>query len=58
MPAKDHDSGLLLHSQYGGVRMLRTGWQIGHRTLLLPLGHRLGIDTMPTSQDPQAEASG
>ena len=54
MPAKCHDGGLLLQRQYGGVRMLRTGWQIGHRAPLPPLGHRLGIDPMPTRQGPQA----
>src|SRR6266481_1282934 len=34
--------------------MFRTGWQIGHRAPLPPLGHRLGIDPMPTRQGPQA----
>lgn len=34
--------------------MLRTGGQIGHRAPIPPLGNRLGIDSMPTSQGPKS----
>src|SRR5258708_5683094 len=54
MPAEGNDDRLLFHSQDGGAGMLRPGTQIGHRTALPPLGHRLRVDSMASSQRSQA----
>lgn len=44
----------VLYGQDRGTRLPGTGWKIGDRGPLFPLGHRLRIDAMALTQCPQA----
>src|SRR4029077_4438545 len=54
MPSKcDHD-GLVLDRQDGRLGLLRTGWQVGDRAALLPLGDGLLVEPVTLGQRPRA----
>ena len=54
MPAEGDDDRLLLNRQDRGLRLLRTGRQVGHTLPLAPLGDRLLVDPLALRQRPQA----
>ena len=52
--AEGDNDRLLLDRQHRRFRILRTGWPIGNRGALLPLGDGLRVDPVAPGQRPQA----